>query len=111
MHAKTYVIDRRQVFVGSFNHDPRSATLNTEIGILVNSPELAQKMATLFERYTQPRNSYRLYLGDDKDDKKKMEWHTEEEGSLKIYDQEPMITWWQHVKNGLMAIFAPEDLL
>jgi putative cardiolipin synthase len=111
MHAKTYVIDRRQVFVGSFNHDPRSATLNTEIGILVNSPELAQKMATLFERYTQLRNSYRLYLGDDKDDKKKMEWHTEEEGSLKIYDQEPMITWWQHVKNGLMAIFAPEDLL
>lgn len=111
MHAKTYVIDRRQVFVGSFNHDPRSATLNTEIGIMVDSPELAQKMATLFERYTQPRNSYRLDLGKDKDEEKKMQWHSEEEGTLKIYDREPMITWWQHVKNGLMAIFAPEDLL
>ena len=43
MHAKTYVIDRKQVFVGSFNHDPRSATLNTEVGILVESPSLHNK--------------------------------------------------------------------
>jgi len=40
-----------------------------------------------------------------------MQWHTEEEGSLKIYHQEPMVSWWQHLKNALMAVFAPEDLL
>jgi putative cardiolipin synthase len=85
--------------------------LNTEIGILVNSPELAQKMATLFERYTQLRNSYHLNLVKDKGKQKKMEWHTEEEGKLKVYRKEPMITWWQHLKNGLMSMFAPEDLL
>jgi putative cardiolipin synthase len=111
MHAKAYVIDRQRVFVGSFNHDPRSATLNTEVGILVESPELAQQMAALFERYTQPHNSYRLQLGTGKNNQKKLQWQTEEEGNRRVYQQEPMISWWQHVKNALMAAFAPEDLL
>lgn len=44
LHAKTFVIDRRWVFVGSFNLDPRSAWLNTEMGVLIDSPALAEQM-------------------------------------------------------------------
>lgn len=111
MHAKAYVIDQRQVFLGSFNHDPRSATLNTEIGILIDSPDLAAQLKSLFERYTQPQNSYRVQLKPWKNRQKKLVWETEEEGKPRIYHQEPLTTWWQHLKNALIAVLAPEDLL
>lgn len=42
LHAKLMALDEKQVFIGSFNFDPRSAYLNTEIGVLLNSPPLAQ---------------------------------------------------------------------
>jgi putative cardiolipin synthase len=41
LHAKTFAIDGRRIFVGSFNFDPRSAMLNTEMGVLVESPRIA----------------------------------------------------------------------
>ena len=44
LHAKTFSVDRKRVFVGSFNFDPRSARLNTEMGFLIDSPDLAEKM-------------------------------------------------------------------
>src|SRR5690606_36067072 len=44
LHAKTFAVDGARVFVGSFNFDPRSANLNTEMGFLIDSPVLAQGM-------------------------------------------------------------------
>jgi putative cardiolipin synthase len=44
LHAKVFSVDRRRLFVGSFNFDPRSANLNTEMGLLIDSPRLAQGM-------------------------------------------------------------------
>ncbi len=41
LHAKTFAIDGQRIFVGSFNFDPRSAMLNTEMGVLVESPRIA----------------------------------------------------------------------
>lgn len=52
LHAKTFAIDGRQVFVGSFNLDPRSVRLNTEIGLLVDSPALAAEMGGVLEQMT-----------------------------------------------------------
>ncbi|MDO5090951.1 MAG: phospholipase D family protein [Cardiobacteriaceae bacterium] len=54
LHAKTFAVDGEKLFVGSFNMDPRSATLNTEMGIVFDHPQLAgelkagleEKMAT-----------------------------------------------------------------
>jgi putative cardiolipin synthase len=45
LHAKTFVFDRRKLFVGSFNLDPRSADINTELGVLFESPSLAARVA------------------------------------------------------------------
>lgn len=111
MHAKAYVMDRRRVFIGSFNHDPRSAALNTEVGILVDSPELASRVAALFAHYTMPHNSYRLQLIPGKKGGKNLVWHTVDNGQARAYHQEPLTTWWQHLKNALLSVFAPEDLL
>jgi putative cardiolipin synthase len=62
LHAKTMVIDRRIVFIGSFNMDPRSTHLNTELGVLIDSPELAAELAAQLERDMAPENSYELAL-------------------------------------------------
>ncbi len=61
LHAKTFAVDGEQVFVGSFNFDPRSVALNTELGIVMHSPTLAHAMAQAFEQ-TIPANAYELQL-------------------------------------------------
>jgi putative cardiolipin synthase len=49
LHAKTFAVDGQRMFVGSFNFDPRSARLNTEMGVVVESPELAARLSALFD--------------------------------------------------------------
>jgi cardiolipin synthase C len=49
LHAKTIGIDRSQIFIGSFNFDPRSANLNTEIGLVIDSPPLATALSRAFQ--------------------------------------------------------------
>ena len=49
LHAKTFAVDGARVFVGSFNFDPRSTTLNTEMGLLIESEEMANKLHSAFD--------------------------------------------------------------
>ena len=58
LHAKSMVIDGRTVYIGTFNLDPRSANLNTEVGILVDSKELADQLTASIERDIRPENSW-----------------------------------------------------
>ena len=62
LHAKVFVFDRQRVFIGSMNLDQRSLYLNTEIGLIIDSPELARQIALRFEDIAQPANSYVLML-------------------------------------------------
>lgn len=64
LHAKTFAIDGERLFVGSFNFDPRSALLNTELGFVIHSPSLAQQVSALFD-HEIPLVSYRVVLTDD----------------------------------------------
>jgi len=66
LHAKAIVVDRRKVFVGSLNLDRRSISLNTEMGVLVESPELAEEVAVFVVRHMAPENAWRVFL-DDRD--------------------------------------------
>ncbi len=59
LHAKSMVIDEEHVFIGTFNLDPRSANLNTEVGILVRNQELARQLTDSIERDIHPSNSWR----------------------------------------------------
>jgi cardiolipin synthase C len=59
LHAKSMVIDDRTVFIGTFNLDPRSANLNTEVGMLADSAELARQLTASIERDIAPENSWR----------------------------------------------------
>ena len=87
LHAKTVVIDREIVFVGSFNLDPRSENLNTEIGLLVNSPELGQLVATSILADMGSGSSWRIR----RNDQGQTEWVTIEQGRETIEpDNEPL---------------------
>ena len=90
LHAKVFVFDRRQVFVGSMNYDERSRHLNTELGVMIESPDLATEVAERFEAVAQPANSYVLSLGPPGVvEKRPLLWRTEESGSPIVYDDEP----------------------
>lgn len=89
LHAKLMAIDEKQVFIGSFNFDPRSANLNTEIGVLLNSPPLAKAV-----HYTMDQNlskyAYKLVL----DANKNINWQIKQaDGSTKTYTTEPKMNW------------------
>lgn len=64
MHAKSVVVDRRRLFVGTFNLDPRSMNLNTEAGILAESPKLAEEVARAIEEDMLPENSWDTAVGN-----------------------------------------------
>src|SRR6266487_4099318 len=63
LHAKTFAVDRSRVFIGSFNFDPRSARLNTEMGFVIDSPALADAIAERFADEV-PTRAYEVGLGE-----------------------------------------------
>jgi phosphatidylserine/phosphatidylglycerophosphate/cardiolipin synthase-like enzyme len=105
LHAKTMVFDRKITFVGSFNVDPRSANLNTEMGLLVESETLANAVADSIENDIAAGNSWRVVLKDDG----KLEWITVENGIVSAEtDEEPMTSATQRVEADALAI-VPDD--
>lgn len=84
LHAKTFSVDRSRFFVGSFNFDPRSRKLNTELGFVVDSPVLARKIEAAFHD-SIPANSYELHLSDDG----QLYWTEHRDGRLLRYEREP----------------------
>jgi cardiolipin synthase C len=64
LHAKTYAVDRARIFIGSFNFDPRSARLNTEMGLVIDSPEFAGRLASTFDTVV-PQLAYEVRLAPD----------------------------------------------
>jgi len=112
LHAKAFVFDRERVFVGSMNLDQRSLHLNTEIGLIIESPELARQIALRFESIAQPANSYVLALGEaDGLGQRHVVWRTLEDGKPTEYDQEPAVTLWQRTKVDLLSLLPIDELL
>jgi putative cardiolipin synthase len=64
LHAKTLVVDGRSLFIGTFNLDPRSANLNTEVGALIDNEALAAEVEASIRRDMQPGNSWNARSDD-----------------------------------------------
>jgi putative cardiolipin synthase len=112
LHAKVFVFDRRQVFVGSMNFDERSRHLNTELGVLIDSPELAKEIAERFEAVAQPANSYVLSLGPPNvAGKRQLRWRTDENASPVVYDDEPAVDPLRRLKVEALSLLPIENQL
>jgi putative cardiolipin synthase len=112
LHAKVFVFDRRQVFVGSMNFDERSDKLNTELGVLIDSPALAKEIVDRFEAVAQPANSYVLALGTPgATGKPSLQWRTEENGRPMVYDDDPRVDPWRRFKVDALSLLPIESQL
>ena len=98
LHAKFMALDNQQVFIGSFNFDPRSAHLNTEIGVILESPELATSIHQGLDQNIM-NYAYKVTLNDQG----RLEWQKKTEDNRRItYKTEPQMSWWE--KWGLKLI-------
>ncbi len=107
LHAKLAVVDRELVFVGSMNLDPRSASKNTELGIVVESPELAKEVLRVIH-ISKLQSAYRLQFGADG---RSLMWATMDDEGEVLLDAEPDTTLFLRVQNLLLAPFVPEQQL
>jgi putative cardiolipin synthase len=107
LHAKIAAIDRRTVFIGSMNFDPRSAHKNTELGVIIESPQLAREIVRLFDLAAY-QSAYRLRL--TKSDAR-IEWLATEMDKEEVIDDEPGATFWEKLELDLISPLAPEELL
>jgi putative cardiolipin synthase len=107
LHTKAMVFDDESLFIGSFNLDPRSAYINTEAGIFVESPELTARLLKYMDEGIAPDNSYRVML----DENDRMVWITEIEGEEVRYYKDPQSTWGQRFVSGFIGLFPVESQL
>ncbi len=110
LHAKLFVFDRQKVFIGSMNFDQRSMHLNTEIGLLIDSPALAGQIAARFDAMVQPENAYALALRQG-DSGPALSWRTREGGQAVTYDVEPARSRWQRNMVHLLSLLPLDDEL
>jgi len=106
-HSKLIVIDRHLTFVGSMNLDFRSSRLNTELGMLVESPALAEDVLRL-EDLVKSVGSFRLRLAPDGE---KVQWLGTEDGKETVYDKEPGVGLGTRLEIWLLSPFVSENLL
>ena len=103
LHAKYIIVDRRLLYVGSLNLDPRSIYLNTEFGLIIASPELADALAVEFKAWLAPENSWQVLL----DDQNHLVWKSGDT----VIQKEPSRTFWQRFQSGFFGLFDLDDQL
>lgn len=110
LHAKTFLLDRHTAFIGSLNIDPRSFYENTEIGVVIESPQLGEAMARRFEADVRQR-AFRLERFVNADGNEILRWHGIENGKPVVYEREPHTGFWQRFAIGLLMMLPIESQL
>jgi putative cardiolipin synthase len=99
LHTKAFIVDRKEMFIGSFNFDPRSANINTELGVIIYHRGMAEQFAK-FADETLPIGAYEVFL----DDRNKLRWRDNDIDPPFVYDKEPETSWWDRRKVGFVKI-------
>ncbi|MDR6453817.1 phospholipase D family protein [Variovorax paradoxus] len=107
LHSKTAAIDKTRIFIGSMNLDPRSASQNTEMGVVVDSPQLAREMLRVIN-ISKLQNSYRLRIAKETGT---LQWLTTDGEKEVILTSEPESSFFQRLHNLIIAPLVPEMLL
>lgn len=106
LHAKTFSVDQKHVFVGSFNFDPRSANLNTELGFVIDSSHLAKRINQAF--YDEiPAHAYQVKVTETG----RIYWVEQHESGVKTYTSEPKTSLWRRATTRMLSWLPIEGLL
>ncbi len=107
LHAKTFSVDRSRIFIGSFNLDPRSDRLNTEMGVVIASPTLAARLSEAFDTDI-PRDAYEVRLAADG---RSLEWIERDGERETLYTTEPETASMKRIWIEFLSILPIEWLL
>jgi putative cardiolipin synthase len=118
LHAKTFILDRKVLFVGTFNLDPRSVWYDTQNGISVQSETLAEQATRFFEEATSMSRAFRVTFRKSSTEESGsssaetgLEWVTEENGKEVSYYHEPKTGLWRRITTKILSLIAPEKML
>ena len=106
LHAKTFIADNERVFVGSFNFDPRSLELNTELGFVVESPDLAVFMRGQLDNAVA-ESTFELVLTESGD----INWLERRDGRTVVHRQEPSTSLAQRIGIAILSRLPIEWML
>jgi putative cardiolipin synthase len=106
LHSKTFSVDRSRVFIGSFNFDPRSARLNTEMGFVIDSPVLARRIFAAFDE-RMPTEAYEVRLSPER----QLYWLERRGTSVIRHDSEPGTSLGERAGVSLMSMLPIDWLL
>jgi putative cardiolipin synthase len=108
-HAKSIIIDKKTLYIGSMNFDPRSESLNTEAGLIIESPELAEVTHKLVWTFQQEA-SYQVRFADKLT--QRLEWiRVDDLNGIDIQTREPGLKFWDAIKLNIQSLLIPEFLL
>lgn len=118
LHAKTYIFDREEVFIGSFNFDQRSANINAEVGVIYQIPEMAQYIAENAFDTAVNEFTYRVELVIENEDidgidvaQEKVVWVETKDGKEYRYTKEPGTSGWRRFNENVFSILPIESQL
>lgn len=118
LHAKTYIFDREEVFIGSFNFDQRSANINAEVGVIYQMPEMAQYIAESAFDTAVEEHTYRVELVIEHEDvdgvdvaQEKVVWIETKDGKEYRYTKEPGTSGWRRFNENVFSILPIESQL
>jgi putative cardiolipin synthase len=107
LHAKTFSVDRKRAFIGSFNLDPRSVNLNTEMGLVIESPQLAAAISSALDRKL-PDATFEVVLVDDG---RNLQWVERTPQGEVRYNSEPHTGFVKRLGVGFMSVLPIEWML
>jgi putative cardiolipin synthase len=110
LHAKSFVLDRQHVFIGSMNLDPRSVVENSEIGVVISAPEIAQGMAEWFDANVE-QLAFQVRLEADQNGSEQLRWYGQAAGEPLVFDVEPYTGFWKRFGVGFLRLLPIESQL
>ena len=111
LHAKIYVFDQKRVFIGSANFDRRSFHLNTELGLMIDSPELARQIIVRFDQFAALPNSYQLVLDPAGPLGPRLRWLTQVDGKSVELDDDPDASSTRRLLAAFFSVLPIDELL
>ncbi len=105
LHTKGLLVDRRRVFIGSLNLDPRSIEINSEMGLLIDSAKLGEDLATGVDQRL-PEITYRLEL----DERGRLAWRATIDGEEVVETSEPLASGGKKFTAFLLKILPDSQL-
>ena len=107
LHTKAFIIDERHGFVGSFNLDPRSVALNTEMGVLFDHPGLGAELQAEYDRLAGPAFSYVVY----EDANGRLRWRDDSTTPPTVHTGEPDASVWRRMIASVLRVLPIESQL